>query len=84
MVAAVEDPWSAVVAQASFWRLGGEACRWSAMASASMFFVFHDSGDRSNPHVVFLAFSYLLHYFGPCLNMRYIRNILVLEIWLGQ
>ena len=47
-VAATEDPQCAVVAQASFWRLGGGSSRWSAAALASMFVVCHGRGDRSN------------------------------------
>ena len=46
--AATEDPQCAVVAQASFWRLGGGSSRWSAAALASMFVVCHGRGDRSN------------------------------------
>jgi hypothetical protein len=76
----VEDPRCAVVALASFWRLGGGACRWSAATLASVFIVCHGRGDRSDQQVSFLAFSCSLHYFGPCLNMRYTRNILALEI----
>jgi hypothetical protein len=71
--AATEDPQCAVVAQASFSRLGGGSSRWSALAS--VFIVCRDRGDRSDPQVSFLAFSYSLHYFSPCLNMRYTRNI---------
>ena len=83
-VAAAEDPRCAVVALASFWRLGSGACWWSAAALASVSVVCRDRGDRSDTQVSFIAFSCLLHYFGPCLNMRYTRNILALEIWLGQ
>ena len=79
-----EDPQCAVVAQASFWRLGGRSSRWSVAALASVSVVYRGRGDRSDPQVSFLIFSYSLHYFGPCLNMRYTRNILALEIWLGQ
>ena len=80
LVAATEEPLCAVVALASFWRLGGEACRWSVVALASISVVCHGRGDRSDTHVSFLAFSYSLHCFGPYLNMRYTRNILALEI----
>ena len=74
---AAEDPWCAVVAPASFWRLGGRACRWSALTLASVPVVCHDRGHRSDPQVSFLAFSYSLHCFGPCLDMGYTRNIVV-------
>ena len=81
----VEDPCcAAVVAQASFWRLGGGSSRWSAVALAFVSVVCCGRGDRSDPHVSFLTFSCSLHCFGPCLNMRYTRNIVVFEIWLGQ
>ena len=50
-----------------------------AVALASVSVVYRGRGDRSNPQVSFLAFS-CLHCFGPCLNMRYTRNIIVLEI----
>ena len=80
---AVEDPQCAVVAQASYWRLGGGSSRWSTMALVSMSVVCRGRGGRSDPQVSFLAFS-CLHCFGPSLNMRYRRNILALEIWLGQ
>ena len=83
-VAAAEGPRCVVVAPASFWRLGGGACRWSAAALASVSVVCRGRGDRSDPQVSFLAFFYSLHCFGPCLNTRYTRNILALEIWLGQ
>ena len=79
-----EDPWCAMVALMSFWRLDGRACRWSTVALAFVSVAYHGSGDRSDPQVSFLAFSYSLHCFGPCLNMRYTRNILALEIWLGK
>ena len=72
---AMEDPQCAVVAQASFWRLGGRSSRWSVAALVSMSVVCRDRGDRSDPQVSFLAFSCSLHCFGPCLNMRYTRNI---------
>ena len=78
VAAATEDPHCAIVAQASFWRLGGESSQWSAVALASMSVMCHGRGDRSNPQVSFLAFSCSLHYFGPCLNMRYTRNIVAL------
>ena len=84
LATAEEDPRCAVVALASFWRLGNGACRWSAVELASMSVVYHDRGDRSDLQVSFLTFSCSLHYFGPFLNMRYTRNILALEIWLGQ
>ena len=48
-VAAVEDPWCAVVAPMSFCRLGGGACRWSAAVLASVSVVCHGRGDRSDP-----------------------------------
>ena len=83
-VAAAEDPRCAVVATTSFWRLGGGACQWSAVALASLPVVCHGRGDISDLQVSFLAFSYSLHYFGPCLHMRYTRKILSLEIWLGR
>ena len=63
-----------MVAPTSFWRLGGGACRWSAVALAFVSVVCHDRGDRSDLQVSFLAFSCLFHYFGPCLNMRYTRT----------
>ena len=84
LVAATEEPLCAVVALASFWRLGGGACRWSVTALASVSIVSRGRSDRSNLQVSFLAFSCSLHCFGPCLNMRYTRNIQVLEILLGQ
>ena len=84
MVATAEDPRCVVLAQASFWRQGGRASWWSAVALASVSIVCHGRGYRSDPHVSFLAFSYSLHCFGPCLNMRYTRNIVAFEIWLGQ
>jgi len=77
LAAVVDDSRCDVVALASFWRLGGGACWWSTVALASVSVVCYDSGDRSNLQVSFLSFS-CLHYFGPCLNMRYIRNILAL------
>ena len=78
---AAKDPWCAtMVAQASFWRLGGGSSRWSTASLASVSVVCHGRGDRSDPQVSFLVFSYLIHCFGPCLNMRYTRNILALEI----
>ena len=82
-VAAMEDPQCAVVAEVSFWRLGGRSSRCRAAALASMSVVGRGIGDRSDPQVSFLAFS-CLHYFAPYLNMRYTTNILALEIWLGQ
>ena len=82
--AATEDPQCVVVAQASFWRLGGGSSQWSTAALASVSIVYRGRGDRSDPQVSFLAFSYSLHYFGPCLNMRYTRNSVVFQIWLGQ
>ena len=81
-VAAMEDPQCVVVAQASFWRLGGGSFEWSAIALAPVSIVCRGRGDRSDPHVSFLAFS-CLHCYGPCLNMRYTRNIVALQIWLG-
>ena len=47
--ATTEDPLCAVVAQASFWRLGGRSSRWSVVALASMSIVCHDRGDRYDP-----------------------------------
>ena len=44
----VEDPWCVVVAQASFWRLGGGSSWWSAAALASVSIVCRDRGDRSD------------------------------------
>ena len=50
----VEDPCcAAVVAQASFWRLGGGSSRWSAMALGPVSIVCRGRGDRSDPHVSF-------------------------------
>ena len=84
-VAVEEDPrYAAVVAQVSFWRLGGRSSWWSMAALASVFVLCHGRGDRYDPQVSFLAFSCSLRYFGPCLNMRYTRNIVALQIWLGQ
>jgi hypothetical protein len=77
---AAADPWCAMVAPAFFWRLGGEACWWSAVELAFVSVVRHNRDDRADPQVSFLAFSYSLYCFGPYLNMRYIRNILALEI----
>jgi hypothetical protein len=71
---AAEDPQCAVVAQASFWRLGGRASRWSVAALVSVSVVCHGRGDRSDPQVSFLAFSCSLHCFGPCLNMRHLQE----------
>ena len=82
--AAIEDPQCAMVAQASFWRLGGGSSWWSVVALASVSIVCHGRGDRSDPQVSFLAFSCSLHYFGPSLNLRYIRNIVAFQIWLDQ
>jgi hypothetical protein len=76
-----EDPYCAMVAQASFWRLGGGPSRWSVAALASVCIVCYDRGDRSDLQVSFLAFSYSLHCFGHCLNMRYTRNIIAFQIW---
>ena len=78
--AVAEDPQGTVVAQVSFWRLGGRSSWWSMAALASVFVLCHGRGDRYDPQVSFLAFSCSLRYFGPCLNMRYTRNILALEI----
>ena len=83
-VAAAEDPRCALVAQATFWRLGGRSSWWSMVALVSVSIMCHGRGDTSDPQVSFLAFSCSLHYFGPCLNMRYTRNIVALQIWLGQ
>ena len=50
LAAAVEAPrCAAVVAQASFWRLGGWSSRWSAAALASVSVVCHGRGDKSDP-----------------------------------
>ena len=84
VVAATEYPQCAVVAQVSFWRLGGGSSRWSVAALASVSVMCHGRGDRADPQVSFLAFSYSLHCVGPCLNMRSIRNIVAFQIWLGQ
>jgi len=65
-------------------RLGDGASWWSMVALASVSIACYGRGDRSDPQVSFLVFSCSLHYFGPCLNMRYTRNILALDIWLGQ
>ena len=83
-VAAAEDPQCAVVVPVSFWRLGGGACWWSTATLAFVSVVCRGRGDKSDLQLFFLAFSCSLHCFGPCLNMRYTRNILALEIWLGQ
>jgi hypothetical protein len=82
--ATTEDPRCAVVAQASFWRLHGGSSQWSTMALASVSVVCRGRGDRSDLQVSFLVFCYLLHCFGPSLNMRYTRNIVALQIWLSQ
>ena len=79
---AMEDPQCAVVAQASFWRLCSGSSRWSVAALASVSVVCRDRGNKSDSQVSFLIFS-CLHCFGPCLNMRYTRNIVALQIWLG-
>ena len=79
LAAAAEDPWcAAMVAQASFCRLGDRASRCSVVALVSVSVVCHGRGDRSDLQVPFLAFSCLLHCFGPCLNMRCTRNIIAL------
>jgi hypothetical protein len=78
LAAATKDPWCAVVAQASVWRLGDVSSWWSTVALASMSVVCHGGGNKSDPSVSFLTFSYLLHYFGPCLYLRYTRNIVAL------
>jgi len=83
VAAAAKDPRCVVLAQASFWRLGGGASRWSTVALVFMSVVCRGSGNRSDLQVPFLTFSNSLHYFGPCLNMSYTRNILAFEIWLG-
>ena len=44
----MEDLQCAMVAQASFWRLGGGSSRWSAAALASMSVVCRGRGDRSD------------------------------------
>ena len=80
VAAATEDPHCGVVAQASFWRLGSRSSRWSVVALASVFIMCCSRGDRSDLQVSFLVFFYSLHYFGPCLNMRYTRNIVALQI----
>jgi hypothetical protein len=65
-----------------------EARRWvflvERVALASMSIVCHGRGDRSDLQVSFLTFSCLLRCFGPYLNLRYTRNIVALQIWLGQ
>jgi hypothetical protein len=61
-------------------RLGGGVSRWSTVALASVSVVCRVRGEKSDPQVSFLAFSCSFHCFGPCLNMRYTRNILALEI----
>jgi hypothetical protein len=75
VAAATEDPQCVVVAQVSFWRLGGGSSWWSVAALVSVSVVCHGGGNRSDPQVSFLTFSCSLHYFGPCLNMRHTRNI---------
>jgi hypothetical protein len=47
--AAVNDLQCAVVASASFWRLGSGACQWSAAALASVSVVSRGRDDRSDP-----------------------------------
>jgi hypothetical protein len=81
---AADDPQCAVVALTSFSRLGGGACQWSAADLAFVSIVNRGRDDRSNPQVSSLTFSCSLHCFGPCLNIRYTRNILALEIWFGE
>jgi hypothetical protein len=54
--AAVADPWCAVVAPASFWRLGGGACQWSVAPLVFVSIVSRGRGDRSDPHVSFSPF----------------------------
>ena len=49
MTAAMEDPQCVVVAQASFWRLGGGSSWWSMVALASMSVMCHSRGNRSDP-----------------------------------
>jgi hypothetical protein len=46
--AAMEDPQCAVVAHASFWRLGGESSWWSMVALASVSVVCRNRGDSSD------------------------------------
>jgi hypothetical protein len=46
---AADDPQCAMVALASFWRLGDGACRWSTMSLVSVSVVSHGRDDRSNP-----------------------------------
>jgi hypothetical protein len=46
---ATEDPQCAVVAQASFWRLGGRSSRWSVAALVSVSVMCCGRGDRSDP-----------------------------------
>ena len=49
-VAVAEDPrCAAVVAQASFWRLGDGSFWWSVAALVSVSVVCRGRGDRSNP-----------------------------------
>jgi hypothetical protein len=65
-----------------------EARRWvflvERVALVSVSVVCHGRVNRSDLQASFLAFSCSLHYFGPCLNMRYTRNIVALQIWLDQ
>jgi len=75
-----EDPRCVLLAPASFWKLVGKPCRWRTVALVFVSIVCHGRGDRSDPLVSFLVFSYSLHYLGHCLNMRYTRNILAFKI----
>ena len=81
LVAMAEDPRCAVVAPTSFRRLFWWGLKVEHGGLAFVSVVCHGRGDIFDPQVSFLAFSYSLHYFGPCLNLRYTRNILALEIW---
>ena len=45
-MAVVEDPRCVMVAQASFWRLGGGSSRWSMMTLASVSVVCRGRGGR--------------------------------------
>ena len=59
--AAIEDPQCAMVAQASFWRLGGGSSWWSIATLASMSIVCRGRGDTSDLQISFLAVFYSLH-----------------------
>jgi hypothetical protein len=57
--AAVADPRCAMVAPASFWRLGSGACQWSTAPLASVSVVSRGRGNRSDPQVSFSPFPIL-------------------------